>query len=55
MRWLLLLVPALLSAQQQIHRAVQDLEIRYWLSDPSTHQFLISHDFTVTREGQKSA
>ena len=53
MKWLLLLVPALLAAQQ-IHRAEQDLEIRYWLADPSTHQFLISHDFTVTREGQKS-
>ncbi len=53
MRWMLLLAPALLGAQQ-IHRAEQDLEIRYWLADPSTHQFLISHDFTVTREGQRS-
>jgi hypothetical protein len=55
------LAPALLSrlllpllAAQQIHRAEQDLEIRYWLAEPSTHQFLISHDFTVTREGQQS-
>jgi hypothetical protein len=56
-KWLLWLVPALLAAPvsaQQIHRAEQDLEIRYWLADPPTHQFLISHDFTVTREGQQS-
>jgi hypothetical protein len=53
MKWLLLLVPAL--ACGQFHRAEQDREIRYWLLDPSTHQFRISHDFTVTRPGQKSA
>ena len=53
MRALLLLLPALLAAQP-VHRAVQDLEIRYWLLDPATHQFRISHDFTVTRVGQKS-
>ena len=35
------------------HRAEQDREISYWLLDPSTHQFRISHDFTVTRIGQK--
>jgi hypothetical protein len=52
MKWLLLLVPVLLWAQ--FHRAEQDREIRYWLLDPSTHKFLISHDFTVTRPGQKS-
>jgi len=53
MRRLLLLIPALLCAQS-VHRAEQDLEIRYWLLDPTTHQFRISHDFTVTRVGQKS-
>lgn len=37
----------------QVHRAEQSLEIRYWLLDPSTHQFRISHDFTVERPGQK--
>src|SRR5579875_1739723 len=37
----------------QIHRAEQDREIRYWLLDPATHQFRISHDFNVTRPGQK--
>jgi hypothetical protein len=36
-----------------MHRAEQDREIRYWLLDPGTHQFKISHDFNVTRPGQK--
>jgi hypothetical protein len=36
------------------HRADQDRKISYWLLDPPTHQFLISHDFTVTRVGQAS-
>jgi hypothetical protein len=54
MRPLLLLLPALLLGQSNFHRAEQDLEIRYWLLDPSGHQFRISHDFTVTRVGQKS-
>jgi hypothetical protein len=43
-----------LAAQEQFHRAEQDREIRYWLLDPDTHQFRISHDFTVVRPGQKS-
>ncbi len=50
----LALVPAALIAQESSHRAEQDREISYWLLDPSTHQFRISHDFTVTRVGQKS-
>jgi hypothetical protein len=54
MKRLLLLVPALLAAQSSFHRAAQDLEIRYWLLDPAGHQFRISHDFTITRVGQKS-
>jgi hypothetical protein len=41
-------------AQESAHRAEQDREISYWLLDPDTHQFRISHDFTVTRAGQKS-
>jgi hypothetical protein len=49
---LLLLIPALACAQ--FHRAEQDREIRYWLLDPATHQFRISHDFTVDRKGQAS-
>ena len=52
-RLLLLLLPAL-ALGQFAHRAASDLEIRYWLQDPSTHQFRISHDFTITRVGQKS-
>jgi hypothetical protein len=38
----------------QFHRAEQDREIRYWLLDPDSHQFRISHDFTVSKVGQKS-
>jgi len=41
------------TQQESFHRAEQDREIIYWLLDPSTHQFRISHDFTVTRPGQK--
>lgn len=53
MRVALLLFPALLLAQ--FHRAEQDREISYWLLAPETHQFKISHDFTITRPGQKYA
>lgn len=42
------------AQQESFHRAEQDREISYWLLEPSTHQFRISHDFTVTRIGQKS-
>ncbi len=51
-RMLLLLLPVL--AWGQFHRAEQDREIRYWLLDPATHAFRISHDFTVSLVGQKS-
>lgn len=47
----LLCVPVALLAQ--FHRAEQDREISYWLLDPTTHQFHISHDLTVSRVGQK--
>jgi hypothetical protein len=49
----LVLLPLL--AQAQFHRAEQDRVITYWLLDPTTHQFRISHDFTLTRVGQKYA
>lgn len=49
-----LLVLISVSAFGQFHRAEQDREIRYWLLDPSTHRFSISHDFTVDRPGQAS-
>jgi hypothetical protein len=50
-RFMLLLLPWLLAAQ--FHRAEQDRIIHYWLLEPDTHQFRISHDFTITRVGQK--
>jgi len=53
MKRLLWLIPLIAGAQ--FHRAEQDREIRYWLLEPETHQFKISHDFTITRVGQKSA
>lgn len=51
-RFVLFLLPGLLLAQ--FHRAEQDREIHYWLLDPDSHQFRISHDFTVSKPGQKS-
>jgi hypothetical protein len=51
-RLLLMMMPLL--AFGQFHRAEQDREIRYWLLDPSSHAFRISHDFNVSRVGQKS-
>jgi hypothetical protein len=42
------------AVPESFHRAAQDRTIRYWLLDPASHQFLISHDFTVTRAGQAS-
>jgi hypothetical protein len=52
-RWAALapLLPVILTAQ--FHRAEQDREIHYWLLDPDSHQFRISHDFTIDRPGQK--
>jgi len=52
---LFLLAASLCCAAQDgsFHRAEQDREISYWLLDPASHQFRISHDFTVTRVGQK--
>ncbi|HWS18153.1 MAG TPA: hypothetical protein VN223_09060 [Candidatus Elarobacter sp.] len=52
--WLVLMGAVLFAQQESFHRAEQDREISYWLLDPPTHQFRISHDFTVTRVGQKS-
>ncbi len=51
---LLLSAAVSLAQEEGFHRAQQDREISYWLLEPSTHQFRISHDFTVTRLGQKS-
>ncbi|MFQ5742723.1 MAG: hypothetical protein ACE5HV_03945 [Acidobacteriota bacterium] len=41
------------ASYAQFHRAEQTREITYWLLDPPTHQFRISHDFTVDTPGQK--
>jgi hypothetical protein len=49
----ILAFPFIVNAQ--FHRAEQDRVITYWLLDPTTHQFRISHDFTITRVGQKYA
>lgn len=53
MRWLWIFAALGLLCGQE-HRAEQDREITYWLLAPETHQFKISHDFNVTRVGQKS-
>jgi hypothetical protein len=44
----------LLMSLMQVHRAEQDREITYWLLEPDTHQFRISHDFNASKAGQKS-
>lgn len=46
----ILVAPAMDAAAQE-HRAEQDREITYWLDDPATHSFLISHDFTISEAG----
>jgi hypothetical protein len=51
---LMVMAAAAVAQDESFHRAEQDREISYWLLEPSTHQFRISHDFTVTRVGQKS-
>ncbi|MEO8027375.1 MAG: hypothetical protein ABI823_12925 [Bryobacteraceae bacterium] len=38
----------------QSERALEDRIIHYWLLEPESHQFRISHDFTVDRVGRKS-
>lgn len=41
------------TASPVSHRAEQDREITYWLNDPATGSFKISHDFTVSEPGQR--
>jgi hypothetical protein len=56
--WIFSLCACLLLAgiaSAQFHRAEQDRKITYWLLDPSTHRFLISHDLTIDKVGQKYA
>jgi hypothetical protein len=40
-------------ALAQEHRAEQTREITYWLMEPDTASFRISHDFTADRPGQR--
>ena len=44
-----ILIASAAGAQQ--HRAEQDREITYWLNDPASSSFLISHDFTIAEAG----
>ena len=60
--WRYILLLSLISAfqcfaqeSQPFHRADEDREITYWLLDPQTHQFRFSHDFNITKVGQKYA
>jgi len=50
---LALAVVAARPSTAQFHRAEEDREITYWLLEPDTHQFRISHDFNVSRPGQR--
>jgi len=57
---LLLLVLGFASAlfaqqTEPFHRAEDDREITYWMLNPDSHQFRFSHDFNITRAGQKFA
>ena len=54
MKALLMALAFTVACWGQFHRAEQDREIRYWLLIPESHQFRISHDFTVSKVGQKS-
>ena len=55
--FLLLFFATAVFAQQTepFHRAEDDKEITYWMLNPETHQFRFSHDFNITRAGQKFA
>ncbi len=55
MKALCVLFVALSLDAQQFHRAEQDREISYWLLEPATHQFRISHDFTIDKPGERYA
>ena len=51
----LLIVLNAYAQDEPFHRAESDLEITYWLLAPETHQFRFSHDFNITKTGQKHA
>jgi hypothetical protein len=54
MKAVLIALAFTIACSAQFHRVEQDREIRYWLLEPESHQFRISHDFTVSKTGQKS-
>jgi hypothetical protein len=53
--FLFLALQCFAQESQPFHRAEEDREITYWLLDPQSHQFRFSHDFNITRIGQKYA
>ena len=53
--WILALSCQLYAQDSPFHRAEDDREITYWLLDPASHQFRFSHDFNITKAGQKHA
>jgi hypothetical protein len=52
---MLLFASTAYAQEEPFHRAEDDREITYWLLEPSTHQFRFSHDFNITKTGQKHA
>jgi len=53
--WIFVLSCQLYAQDSPFHRAEDDREITYWLLDPGSHQFRFSHDFNITKAGQKHA
>jgi len=53
--WILFLSCQLYAQDSPFHRAEDDREITYWLLDPATHEFRFSHDFNISKAGQKHA
>jgi hypothetical protein len=53
--FVILLATTAFAQDEPFHRAESDLEITYWLLPPDTHQFRFSHDFNITKAGQKYA
>jgi hypothetical protein len=53
--WILFLSCQLYAQDSPFHRAEDDREITYWLLEPASHQFRFSHDFNISKAGQKHA
>ena len=52
---ILFFASTLFAQNESFHRAEDDKEITYWMLSPETHQFRFSHDFNITKAGQKFA